>query len=172
MYEDGYEADKNQVFIVDLKAHQSVHLLESWDRSPGQLLWLPDGDGLYIVAESYGRERLFKNMFGSSDIVELYGLHSISGISLLPEGKLLLSISSLVSSVVPHIFDVNGAGIRRLSAASHEFKLESSQVEDFSFPGVDTEVHGLIIKPSNFIKKTAGWPMAFFIHGLVSPPPL
>jgi hypothetical protein len=67
MKTDGYESDKNQVFIIhDYKNPSQVTPLYAsedgkgkWDRSPQSIAWSPDDWHLYFAAESDGRGNLY-----------------------------------------------------------------------------------------------------------------
>jgi hypothetical protein len=68
MAEDGYEADRNHVFVIEWDQHgimrepsffQTV-AAEPWDRSPGQLAFSPDDKTLYAVADDRGTASLYK----------------------------------------------------------------------------------------------------------------
>lgn len=67
MRQDGYESDKNQLFVVpDIRRPSWViHAFASedgkgkWDRSPQMIAWSCDGKQLYLLAEDKGRVCLF-----------------------------------------------------------------------------------------------------------------
>jgi hypothetical protein len=72
MKKDGYEADKNQVFIIpDYQTPAWVsHLWASedgkgaWDRSPQSVVWGKNGQ-IYFTAEDNGRVDLFTGLTNS-----------------------------------------------------------------------------------------------------------
>lgn len=109
MRTDGYESDKNQVFIIP--DHRSpgwvVHLWAtddgkgSWDRSPQSITW-GDDQQIYFTAEEAGRVSLwasssnFNEATRTPHIVVKGG--AISSARLLKDGSLFLSSSSLIEN--------------------------------------------------------------------------
>jgi hypothetical protein len=66
MKTNGYEADKNQVFLVrDISSATVTQIYATpdgkgrWDRSPSKLLFSEDGQTLYLLAENQGRSSLW-----------------------------------------------------------------------------------------------------------------
>ena len=67
MRKDGYESDKNQLFVVPdirrpswvIHAFASEDRKGKWDRSPQTIAWSRDGKQLYLLAEDKGRVCLF-----------------------------------------------------------------------------------------------------------------
>ena len=67
MKENGYESDKNRIFLSDLitpsttiEIFASSDGKGSWDKSPGSVAWSSDGKALLLLAEDTGTSRLFK----------------------------------------------------------------------------------------------------------------
>ncbi|KAF2270627.1 dipeptidyl-peptidase-like protein V precursor [Lojkania enalia] len=110
MERDGYESDKNQIFIVpDVKTPSRViYALPSadgkglWDRSPSSIIWSPDGKSpLYLVAEDHGRGCLFAanfSSFGLSEPKMIVRGGSITDIKPLKNGDLFISSTSLIDN--------------------------------------------------------------------------
>lgn len=167
MYQDGYESDINKIFTVKYKKNIKP-IAADWDVSPGSLQWTPDGKSLRVLAENNGRVKLYDIAVEDSQVTELWKEHSVHGMSHLPNGKMLLGISSLVSSMRPYIFDPSEGDLRPLlSRPEAEKVLKNTQVEDLVFTGsLGYDVHGFIVKPSDFDKSgKTKYPMALFIHG-------
>lgn len=172
MYKNGYESDQNKIFMYDVASSKVTALLKDWDNSPSKIIWSADSTELYIVAESNGRGKLFKSpVSGASlkDVETLIDQNSVTSVSVLPTGKLLISKNSLTSSTGYYTFDPSSKTLTPLLIPTKVdpqlSSLERVAVEDFSFKGAEeVEVHGLITKPSNFDERKK-WKMAFFIHG-------
>lgn len=115
MKTDGYEADKNQVFVVPNIEHpwKIINLLPSkdgkgqWDRSPQSIIWDPtDAAKLYLVAEDHGRGCLFSA--GSLRIHDpsatvtnprmLVRGGNITDVQALANGDLFISSTSLIDN--------------------------------------------------------------------------
>lgn len=54
MEHDGYESDRNRLFIMDLRTSEKRDLTAEWDYTIDQFAWAPDSKGLYFVAAKDG----------------------------------------------------------------------------------------------------------------------
>lgn len=60
MARDGYEADKNDVKIMDWKSGKTTNLTQSWDESvSGDVFWSGDSKMIYFTAAFRGTKQLF-----------------------------------------------------------------------------------------------------------------
>jgi dipeptidyl aminopeptidase/acylaminoacyl peptidase len=115
MKTNGYESDKNQVFIIpDYQTPGWVsHLWGStngkgkWDRSPQSISWGPKGE-VYLTAEDQGRMDLFTAIVDSPGgplPTKLVKGGTITSVSPLKSGEIFLSSTSLIEnslySIVP-----------------------------------------------------------------------
>ncbi len=60
MEHDGYEADKNRIFVLDMKTGAKTDLTENWDYSADDLAWSPDGKFIYFLAPYQGTIPIFR----------------------------------------------------------------------------------------------------------------
>ncbi len=60
MEHDGYEADKNRIFVLDMKSGEKKDLTENWDYSADDLAWSPDGKYIYFLAPHMGTIPMFR----------------------------------------------------------------------------------------------------------------
>lgn len=108
MKTDGYESDKNQVFVVSDYRTPGwvVHLWGSndgkglWDRSPQSITWGDKGQ-LYFTAEEAGRMNLYTavpNTPGGSLPTKLVKGGAITGVHALGSGAIFLSSTSLIEN--------------------------------------------------------------------------
>ncbi|KAF2739293.1 dipeptidyl-peptidase 5 precursor [Polyplosphaeria fusca] len=199
MKTDGYESDKNQIFYIpDINTSSwVVHAFPSddgkgdWDHSPSSIIWSPDAQVLYFVAEDWGRHCLYASTFTSG----LPGLTepqmvvkggTVSTVSPLKNGDLFISSNSLIDNSVYSLLPVSTRGdgfiystpcgcsnsikqTRYISSNSKHgtsFGLKRSQVSDVWWPGATdgVEVNAWIMKPSYFNKNDT-YPLAYLIHG-------
>lgn len=54
MEHDGYESDRNRLFIMDLRTAEKRDLTAEWDYTIDQFAWAPDSKGLFFVAAKDG----------------------------------------------------------------------------------------------------------------------
>lgn len=174
MAEDGYESDRNRIFIyADGKISS---LVPNWDRSPSKVSWSLDGDYLYLTAEEYGRVKLFilpsnpnKIKGDPTPILERSG----SVTDFFPLGKsenILITSTSIISPTFFSIFDANTKTESiifdpKASFSTGSATLKRSQIEDIWVTRDDgVKIHSWVVKPS-FYKEGEKYPLAFLIHG-------
>lgn len=60
MARDGYEADKNDIFVMNWANQQKFNLTKSWDESlTGETFWANDSKNIYFTAAFRGTKQLF-----------------------------------------------------------------------------------------------------------------
>ena len=185
MRENGYESDKNGLFIISDLSDQDQdfsgkNIMDEggWDRSPNAISWSGDDKQLYLQAQDLGHERLFKVRIPgegpsetSLDIVPLTETGSVSAFHMLGSSSNLLvsstnyvdnSIYSIVSSEDPSLSQT----ISSNSQNGSSFSLSSNQITSITFPGAseNQDVHAWVVKPSNF-SSTKKYPLVYLIHG-------
>ncbi|KAJ4287391.1 hypothetical protein N0V90_012790 [Kalmusia sp. IMI 367209] len=118
MRTDGYESDKNQVFIIPDWTNPGwvAHLWAtedgkgSWDRSPQSITWGKDQQ-IFFTAEEAGRSSLFAASSAFNKSISTPKLivkgGAISSASLLEDGSLFLSSSSLIDNSLYSILPAN-----------------------------------------------------------------
>ena len=60
MEHDGYEADKNRIFMMDANGGNKVDLSANWDYSVDALFWSPDEKYLYFICPFQGTMPIFR----------------------------------------------------------------------------------------------------------------
>ncbi|KAI9246100.1 Alpha/Beta hydrolase protein [Phascolomyces articulosus] len=164
-----YESDRNRIVVYDRATGHRSYLVEAWDRSPSELAFSPDSSVLYVVAEEYGREKIFSINIKSEEILPLTQEHAASGISVLPSGSLVFSVNSMQFPNVVHTLDISTGLVQATGVPTDLFEtlkeIDLQKPEEFEFRGaLGDQVHGWLIKPPNF-DPDAKYPIAFLIHG-------
>lgn len=59
MARDGFEADKNDLWIMNWSTKTKVNLTATWDETVGSFLFSKDGSNIYFIAPYHGTEQLF-----------------------------------------------------------------------------------------------------------------
>ncbi|MCJ8211544.1 S9 family peptidase [Mucilaginibacter sp. RS28] len=60
MKEDGYEADKNDIVLMDVKSGNKVNVTAQWDETVSSFKFSEDGNRIFFVAVKDGTEQLFQ----------------------------------------------------------------------------------------------------------------
>ncbi len=59
MAQDGYEADKNRLYVYDFKTKQKYDLTADWDETVTSFSWSRDGSQIFFIAPVKGTQQLF-----------------------------------------------------------------------------------------------------------------
>lgn len=179
-----YESDKPRLLLIpdisDLTNVQEFYETKdgkgAWDLKPDTITFSNDGTELYVTAEENGRVKLFKLPASPRHATKLpeaiVSSGSVTNAKVLPDGKLLISSSSLVENSAFSVVDPqNPSSLSIVSTNSKSgkvFGLSQGQVDEFWYTGAgDYKVHAWIVKPSHFDKRKK-YPLAYLIHGGVS----
>lgn len=67
MKTDGYEADKNDLIVMDVKSRQKINLTAGWDETiDGGILWANDNKTIFFNASVRGTQQLFQVQVSAS----------------------------------------------------------------------------------------------------------
>jgi dipeptidyl aminopeptidase/acylaminoacyl peptidase len=177
---NGYEADRFRLMLYDRRVNESRELSAGFDRWVNELLWSPNSEDIFVVAEDRGRE-----MIGVASIhqgVDKNGIKlgirggvqplitktASSGLTISADGKTLAFTRS--SARMPaEVFKANadGGGVAQLTRTNETLisQLDLGAVEDIEYVGaLKAKVHGFIVKPPQF-DQSKKYPMVLLIHG-------
>ena len=59
MEHDGYESDKNRIFVMDMATGKRTDLTANWDYTAGAIAWNPNGKSIYFLAPYLGVTPIF-----------------------------------------------------------------------------------------------------------------
>lgn len=59
MEHDGYESDKNRIFIMDMATGEKTDLTSDWDYTASEIAWNTDGKTIYFIAAYQGVTPIF-----------------------------------------------------------------------------------------------------------------
>lgn len=60
MEHDGYESDKNRIFVMDMKTGEKTDLTANWDYTVDKIAWTPDEKSILFLAAHQGTEPMFR----------------------------------------------------------------------------------------------------------------
>ncbi len=105
MERDGYESDKNRLFILDMENGEKQDLTADWDYSADALAWSADGKSLYIIAVYNGTAQIFNVGFDKSIQQITTGYYDYASLEPVSENSLIALRHSL--SQPNEIYNVN-----------------------------------------------------------------
>jgi dipeptidyl aminopeptidase/acylaminoacyl peptidase len=164
---NGYESDRFRLMLYDRKSGTSKELSTGFDRWVGELVWAPDSQNIFIVAEDRGRELIGVASINGG-VKPLVANTASNGVSISSDGKTLaFTRSSLTAPAEVFASKSDGSDARQLTQANAALmaQLDLNKAEDFEFDGaLKSKIHGYILKPPQF-DKTKKYPMVLLIHG-------
>ncbi|MDE6198095.1 MAG: prolyl oligopeptidase family serine peptidase, partial [Muribaculaceae bacterium] len=123
MEHDGYESDRNRLFILDMASKNRYDLTAEWDYHIDEFAWAPDGKSLFFIAPKDGVVPVFSIDFKTAAIRQLTDVCA-DFTSLAPAGKdrlvtmnhsmlrpnelMLVSLKGKKAPVLSALTDVNG----------------------------------------------------------------
>jgi len=166
MARPGFEADRFQIMIRDLKSGETTPLAANWDRSASSIAFTNTGDSLLVNTDDVGNVALWKLDLADGEPQKLVGLGSVSSFASGPLGT-VFAMDNLKSPTELFAIDKGKTEARQLThfSAPQLKDVEMGDYEQFSFIGADQEtVHGYVMQPAGF-EKGKKYPVAFLIHG-------
>lgn len=73
MEHDGYESDKNRIFIMDAASGAKTDLTTDWDYTADAIAWNPDGKSIYFIAPKDGVTPVFSIDVATKAVREVAG---------------------------------------------------------------------------------------------------
>ncbi|MBQ0151840.1 MAG: S9 family peptidase [Chryseobacterium sp.] len=136
MKRDGYEADKNDIKIMDWKSGKISNLTQSWDESvTGDVLWGTDSKTIYFTAAYRGTKQLFSLDSKTSKVQQITkGNFDVNEIFADIKNSVLVSRTDInhateIFSVTPkngdmkQVTDVNKEAYANLAQGKSELKM-------------------------------------------------
>lgn len=105
MERDGYESDKNRIYVMDLSSGKKTDLSANWDNSAGHLRWSADSKTIFFTAAVKATYQMHRLSVADKNIQQLtFGDHNYGSVE--PAGKSLVGRRCSMSA--PHeIFKVS-----------------------------------------------------------------
>jgi len=135
MKRDGFEADKNDLMLMDWKAMTSQNLTSKWDESvTGDIKWASDSKLIYFTAAFRGTKQLFSVDSKTKTVKQLTkGDFDINDIVLENKGKLWVTKTDINHNAdlfevdskgsLKQITDINKDNYSKLVAGKSELKM-------------------------------------------------
>lgn len=110
MERDGYEADKNDIVIMDWKSKAKTNLTKAWDESmTGDVKWASDSKLIYFTSAFRGTKQLFSVDVKNKSVKQLTkGDFDINDIVLENKGKLWVTKTDINHNA--DLFEVDSKG--------------------------------------------------------------
>ncbi|MCM1484018.1 MAG: S9 family peptidase [Muribaculaceae bacterium] len=138
MEHDGYESDKNRIFIMDMASGEKTDLTADWDYTADAIAWNPDGKSIYFIAAKDGVTPIFSVALADRK-VDVVADGQFDYASLAPvDGSTLITMRH--SMVQPNeLISVAGGKAAQISHVNTELlaQLDMPKVEKRMVPTTD-----------------------------------
>ncbi len=166
MERPGFESDRFRVVTMRWPDGEPRVLTEDWDRSPGGVVWSPDGQALLATASNLGQVSLFVIDARRGEVRLLFEGGHVRA-PAFARGRIVFGRDHLQSPVELYSIRPDGGGLRAITSINGDrlAGIAFGEPEQFSFAGWNDEtVYGWMVKPANF-DPSQRYPVAFLIHG-------
>jgi dipeptidyl aminopeptidase/acylaminoacyl peptidase len=166
MERPGFEADRFQILLLNLKSGERRTLTQGWDRSPSSIAFAPDGRTIYATADHFGQHPLWAVDVKSGKPTMLTGPGNVEAFAV-GDKDIVFTLSSLKSPAELQALTLRGGDLRalqRMNATTMD-EIALGEPEQFTFIGANGEtVYAYATRPANFDPKRR-YPIAFIVHG-------
>lgn len=106
MERDGYESDKNRLFVMDLASGEKTYVTENFDYNVDFAQWNSDNNSLYIITCVEAKTQIYNANVQSEEIKPVTtGIHDYESVALAGDNKLVAMCHSM--SQPNEIYSVN-----------------------------------------------------------------
>jgi dipeptidyl aminopeptidase/acylaminoacyl peptidase len=157
----------SRLYVMNIDGSNSRVLTQSLDRTPRELHWAPDGNGIYFTVENEGSRNLYVASLRGEVRPVTRGTHVLSVSDIGRTGTAVGVASSFRQPNDVVTFDVRRPEIRRLTAVNEDILTGVSlgEAEEIWYTSVDGfKVQGWVIKPPGFDPRRK-YPLMLSIHG-------
>jgi len=174
MKEDGYEADKNDIIIRDIKTGARVNLTAGWDETIESFTFSSDDSKIYFLAVMNGTEQLFSidlktNTKGSPEAIKQVtrGQWDVASIIGQSGNTLLVTRTDMNHAAEIYSVDLTSGNMQKLSDINDKINnhLQTSRVTERHIKTTDgKDMLAWVIYPPDF-DKTKKYPTLLFCQG-------
>ncbi len=105
MERDGYESDKNRLFVMDFNTGEKTYFTENFDQNVHGLAWDSKGKNIYFISDWHASDDIYKLNVKTGKIEKITsGIHDYT--SVIPNGKTLIATKMSMSQPV-EVYSVN-----------------------------------------------------------------
>ncbi len=97
MEHDGYESDKNRIFVMDMATREKTDLTTEWDYTADEIAWAPDGRSIYFAAPRGGVKPVFNIALDRTISVVAQGEYDYQTLCPISDGTLITMRHSMLA---------------------------------------------------------------------------
>ena len=154
MERDGYESDKNRLFILDLQTGEKTYLTEDFDYIVNTFAWSPDASMIYFTAPYQGMVHVFSVAINGHAIQHITeGYYDYAAVYPAADNKLVTMRHSLSQPDEIYIVDLATREVTDLSRENEALlaTIEMGNVEERWIPTTDgKQMLAWVVYPPHF----------------------
>lgn len=166
MERDGYESDKNRIFMLDTATGEKTDLTAEWDYSVNDIAWNPDGKSLYFIAPKDGVTPIFSLDIATKEVkVVADGLCDYAALAPVDSQTLVTLRHSMLYP--NEVYAVTGGEVKQISNVNTELlaSLKMPKVDKKMVPTTDgKEMLVWAVYPHDF-DSTKTYPALLYCQG-------
>lgn len=154
MEHDGYESDKNRIFILDTTTGEKTDLTTEWDYTADLIAWAKDGKSIYFTAAYLGEEPIFNVNLATKEVkpvMENAGLFDYAALCPVNGNTLVTMRHSMLQP--NELCVVENGKVRQLTDVNKDIfgQLTMPTIEKVMVPTTDgKEMTTWVVYPQNF----------------------
>ncbi len=164
----GFEADQQNLMLVNLQDGSKTNLTESLDRSVSDFVWSPDSRKIYFFVPNHGSHTIYAVDIKTAKRTILLAGNFINAIDISPDGKYLVVSRQAVNYPTElYKLDIRKKELTQLTFTNQErlAGLEMNPLESYWFTGANNDsIQLFMVKPPQF-DPNKKYPMLCLIHG-------
>jgi dipeptidyl aminopeptidase/acylaminoacyl peptidase len=164
----GFEADKPDLLLKDLKSGKFINLTADKDIRIDEYRWLPDSKAFLLRIDEEARSRIKSLNIKSGELKTLVRDGNNQDLTINPDGKTFAYLHERTTMPFELFNGKTESGESQKITSFNEQLLsdvEMNDIEDFWFASAGgAKVHGFIVKPP-FFNEQKSYPAVFFVHG-------
>lgn len=166
MEHDGYESDKNRIFILNRATGEKIDLTSDWDYTVDAIAWNKDSKSIYFIAAHQGVTPIFSVDIASKEIKTVAdGICDYAALAPVDAETLVTMHHSMIAP--NEIYSVKAGKVNQLTNINTELlaQVDMPTVEKRMVPTTDgKEMTTWVILPPNF-DKTKKYPAILYCQG-------
>lgn len=166
MEHDGYESDKNRIFILDRTSGEKIDLTIDWDYTADAIAWNNDSKSIYFIAAHQGVTPIFSVDITTREIKTIAdGICDYAALAPVDNETLVTMHHSMIAP--NEIYSVKNRQVTKLTNVNTELlaQVDMPTVEKRLVPTTDgKEMTTWVILPPNF-DKSKKYPAILYCQG-------
>lgn len=153
MERDGYESDKNRMFLMNLETGEKIYGTEGFDQNAGSMIWGSNGTSIYFTSDWHGTFQIYRFNVEERTIDKLTeGLHDYKSVALAGD-KLIADRNSMSMPTELYAVDIATGEATQITFTNKDLldQLSMGRVEERWMKTHDGEdMLTIIIYPPHF----------------------